>query len=279
MMEKEKVTYVSLEGNEDVHRRYEQALTEVANDLGKSHPMYIGGREVRTAEQFEVRSPVDRDILIGMFQKGGEREAREGIAAGKSAALRWEETGWKKRVGAIRDAADILERELYRMAAVMTVEVGKDRTESVAEMGEGIDMLRYYCDVYEHAEGFEVRMKPGVPGERCTSVLRPHGLWVVIAPFNFPFALAAGMTSAALLAGNTVVFKPTSEAPLTGIGLYRAYERAGIPAGAINCVTGPGGLFGKAVISNPDVDGISFTGSRAVGMQLFRDFAENQRYP
>ena len=153
-MAKEKVTYVSLEGNEDVHRRFEEALAGIGSELGKSHPMYIGGREVRTAEEFEVRSPIDRDILVGTFQKGGEREAGEAIAAGKSSALRWEETGWRKRVGAIRNAADILERELYRMAALMTVEVGKNRTESVAEMGEGIDMLRYYCDVCEHAEGF-----------------------------------------------------------------------------------------------------------------------------
>ncbi len=278
-MAKEKITYVSLEGNEDVHRRFEEALAGLGSELGKTHPMYIGGKEVRTSEQFEVRSPIDRDILVGTFQKGGEREARQAVVEGKSVSHHWEEAGWKKRVGAIRNAADILERELYLMAALMAVEVGKDRTESVAEMGEGIDMIRYYCDVYQHAEGFEVRMKPGAPGERCTSVLRPHGLWVVIAPFNFPFALAAGMTSAALLAGNSVVFKPTSEAPLTGILLYRAYERAGIPAGVMNCVTGPGGPFGNAIIPNPDVDGISFTGSRAVGMQLFRDFAKNQPYP
>jgi 1-pyrroline-5-carboxylate dehydrogenase len=109
--------------------------------------------------------------------------------------------------------------------------------------------------------------------------MKPHGTWAVISPFNFPLDLAAGMASAALLTGNTVVLKPTSAAPLAGLNLYRAFISGGVPAGAINCVTGPGGLFGEAAVSSPDVDGIAFTGSRDAGMWLFRNFPARQPYP
>jgi 1-pyrroline-5-carboxylate dehydrogenase len=111
------------------------------------------------------------------------------------------------------------------------------------------------------------------------SVMRPHGAWAVISPFNFPVDLAAGMAGAALLTGNTAVLKPTSAAPLTGLRLYRAFIDGGVPAGAINYITGPGGPFGEAAVSSPDVDGIAFTGSRDAGMWLHRNFSARQQYP
>jgi 1-pyrroline-5-carboxylate dehydrogenase len=274
-----KITYVSMEGDEGLHAAYEAALEKVAGGLGQTHPMFIGGREVRAGDRFEVRSPVDRDILVGSFQRGGEEEAREAFREAKEAFPGWSGTEWGERTAIIRRTADRLEEDRYLLAALITYEVGKNRFEAVAEMGEAVDMLRYNAGVYERNRGYEVRMKPEAPGARGMSMMRPHGAWAVISPFNFPVDLAAGMASAALLTGNTVVLKPTSAAPLTGLRLYQAFVAGGVPAGAVNCVTGPGGPFGRAAVSSPDVDGIAFTGSRDAGMWLYRHFSAEQPYP
>jgi 1-pyrroline-5-carboxylate dehydrogenase len=279
IMQGKKITYVSLEGDEELHAAYEEALGRAAGELGKAHPIIIGGREVRTGEQFEVRSPIDRDILIGSFQAGGEVEARAAFRKAKEAFPGWSLRGWRDRAAIIRRTADRLEADRYLLAALITYEVGKTRLEAVAEVGEAMDMLRYHAAVYTKNRGYVVPMEPEAPGARGTSVMKPHGAWAVISPFNFPLDLAAGMAGAALITGNTVVLKPTSAAPLTGMKLYHAFISGGVPAGAINVVTGPGGLFGKAAVSSPDVDGIAFTGSRDAGMWLYRNFTASQPYP
>lgn len=278
-MEEKKITYVSLEGDEGFHEAYEDALDRVAGELGRSYPMFIGGEEVHAREQFEVRSPIDRDILIGTFALGGEEEARGAFRAAKDAFPEWSRRGWKERTAILRNTADRLEADRYPLAALITYEVGKNRFEAVAEVGEAADMLRYHAALYERNQGYMVEMEPEAPGVTARSVMRPHGAWAVISPFNFPVDLAAGMAGAALLTGNTVVLKPTSAAPLAGLRLYRAFIAGGVPAGAINCVTGPGGPFGEAAVSSPDVDGIAFTGSRDAGMWLLRNFSARQPYP
>ncbi|MGA2935336.1 MAG: aldehyde dehydrogenase family protein [Methanomicrobiales archaeon] len=278
-MPEKKVTYVSLEGDEGLHSSYEDALEMAARELGKRHPILIGGREVSTGGEFEVRSPIDRDILIGSFQMGGEDEARRAFREAKMAFPEWSRRGWRERAAIIRKTADRLETDRYLLAALITYEVGKNRFEAVAEVSEAIDMLRYNTDLYVKNQGYTVPMEPEAAGARGVSVMKPHGAWAVISPFNFPLDLAAGMASAALLTGNTVVLKPTSAAPLSGLKLYRAFIGGGVPAGAINYVTGPGGPFGEAVVTSPDVDGIAFTGSRDAGMWLYRTFPARQPYP
>jgi 1-pyrroline-5-carboxylate dehydrogenase len=279
VMPERKVTYVSMEGDESLHRAYEKALGEVARDLGETHPIIIGGREVRTEEQFEVRSPIDRDILIGSFQAGGEEEARAAFRAAREAFPAWSRRGWEERTAILRRAADRLEAENMQLAALITCEVGKNRFEALAEIGAAIDLARYHADLYEKNRGYLVEMPPESPGSRVQSVLRPHGAWAVISPFNFPLDLALGMASAALLTGNTVVLKPASAAPLTGLRLYRALAGGGVPGGAVNYMTGPGGPFGEAAVSSPDVDGIAFTGSRDAGMWLYRNLSARQPWP
>lgn len=278
-MPEKKVTYVSMEGDEGLHQAYEDALGMMAGELGKSHPILIGGREVSTGREFDVRSPIDRDILIGSFQVGGEEEARSAFKEAKKAFPAWSRRGWRERAAIIRKTADRLEADRYPLAALITYEVGKNRFEAVAEVGEAIDMLRYNADLYVKNQGYVAPMEPEAPGARGLSVMKPHGVWAVICPFNFPLDLAAGMASAALLTGNTVILKPTSAAPLSGLKLYRAFIGGGVPAGAINYVTGPGGPFGEAAVSSPDVDGIAFTGSRDAGMWLFKNFSARQPYP
>jgi 1-pyrroline-5-carboxylate dehydrogenase len=278
-MPEKKVTYVSMEDDPGLDRAYEDALGTMAQELGRSHPMFIGGREVLAGREFDVRSPIDRHTHIGSFQAGGEEEARRGFREAKEAFPEWSRRGWRERAAIIRKTADRLEEDRYLLAALITCEVGKNRFEAAAEVGEAIDMLRYNADLYVKNQGYTVPLEPEAPGASGVSVMKPYGAWAVISPFNFPLDLAAGMASAALLTGNTVVLKPTSAAPLSGLQLYRAFIGGGVPAGAINCVTGPGGPFGEAAVSSPDVDGIAFTGSRDAGMWLFRNFTARQPYP
>jgi 1-pyrroline-5-carboxylate dehydrogenase len=276
--QKKKITYVSLLADESIHSEYEKALKITGLGLRQHHPMYIGDEAVYAGEEFQVRSPIDQDILIGNFQKGGEDEARRAVQAAKSAFHEWSRTGWEERSGILRSVGEMMDQEKFNLAALITYEVGKNRYEAIAEVGEAIDFFRYYADVYEQHEGYLRPTRSEVPGEHCLSVMRPHGVWAVISPFNFPIALGAGMCAGALLTGNTVVLKPTSSAPLSGLRLYQLFVSSGIPPGAINVVTGPGKPFGEVIVASPDVDGIAFTGSREVGTWLTRGFVTNQPY-
>ncbi len=278
--EKKKVTYVTLLADESIHPRYEEALKQVEQDFGKHQPMYIDGRQVLAGEgEFEVRSPIDTSIILGYFQKGSAQYARKAIAAAKDAFIAWSDRPWAERVAIIHKAADIMDERQFYLAALITYEVGKNRYEAIAEANEGVDMFRYYSRLIEENDGYIKPMNSVAPGEKSMSVLRPHGAWAVISPFNFPLALAGGMVAGALITGNTVVFKPTSEAPFSGLKLYEILTEAGVPSGAINYVTGPGTAFGDEFTENKDVEGIAFTGSKDVGMRLYRDFVNKQPYP
>ncbi|MGZ4863552.1 MAG: aldehyde dehydrogenase family protein [Halobacteriota archaeon] len=278
MSKKKKLTYNSLLDNKDIHRGYEQALEAVQGELGKRHPMIIGGRRVAAIEDFETRSPIASDIVIGKFQKGGAAEAQSAFSEAKRAFPEWSQTDWAERVRITRIVADRLERDGALLAALMTYEVGKNRFEALAEVCEAVEMLRYNSATLEEQEGLTLPMSH-VTGEQSVSSMRPYGVWAVISPFNFPLVLAAGMISAALLTGNTVVFKPTSKAPLTGLKIFAAWEQAGVPEGALNVITGPGEPFGGVAVAHPDVAGIAFTGSRDAGMWLQHNFAVRQPYP
>ncbi len=176
-------------------------------------------------------------------------------------------------------AADLIDERKFDIAVAITYEVGKNRLEALAECWEAIDAIKFYTKIMQENNGYIKKMEEGGPGEDCKVVSKPFGVWPVISPFNFPFMLANGMALGALLTGNTVILKPTSEAPLTGLMLYNVFKDAGVPEGAINYVTGPGPNFEEEFVSNKDVAGIAFTGSREVGMRLYREFLTQQPYP
>ena len=176
-------------------------------------------------------------------------------------------------------AADLIDERKFDIAVAITYEVGKNRLEALAECWEAIDAIKFYSKMMEKNNGYIEKMDQGTPSEDCIVVSKPYGVWPVISPFNFPFMLANGMAIGALITGNTVILKPTSEAPLTGLMLYKVFKDAGVPAGAINYVTGPGPNFEEEFVSNKDVTGIAFTGSRDVGMRLYREFLTQQPYP
>ncbi len=275
-----KITYVTLSTDESIHPKYEAALKKFEKALGQHYPVYIGEKEVWSQEgEFEHHSPFDTSITVGFFQVGTSAHAKLAIAAAKEAFPLWSEKSWRERISIMNRAADLIDERKFDIAAVVTYEVGKNRLEALAECWEAIDAIKFYSKIMEKNNGYVEKMRQGGPGEDCTVVSKPFGVWPVIPPFNFPFMLANGMALGALLTGNTIILKPTSEAPLTGLLLYKVFRDAGVPAGAINYVTGPGNNFGKEFVSNRDVAGIAFTGSRDVGMNLFHEFLTQQPYP
>jgi 1-pyrroline-5-carboxylate dehydrogenase len=277
-----KLTYSTMfDPPPELHARFEAALADVKTRMGKDQSMIIGGREVRAAETFEDRSPINQDWVLGRFAKGNADHARQALSAARQAFPRWSGLGWKERVRLMRKAADVIDKRIYEIGAVMALEVGKNRMEALGDAAETADLIRYACDRMESNKGYMVAMgRDPLKGYKSsnTSVLRPYGVWVVISPFNFPSALTGGPAGAALVAGNTVVMKPASDTPWTVRLLAECLLEAGLPDGVFNYVTGPGSTIGQELISNREADGITFTGSFDVGMEIYRAFAKG-RYP
>ena len=174
----------------------------------------------------------------------------------------------------LRQAATLIRERKFDLAATMSLEVGKSRLEAMGDAEESADLIDYYLQQVEEASGFIRPMAKMTPIERNTEVLRPYGVFVCIAPFNFPLALSTGMSSAALMTGNAVVYKPAEDTPLTGLKLYEVYRDAGVPAGVFNFLPGHGSLIGDVMWQHPGVDGVVFTGSKAVGMRIFHGLSK-----
>ena len=260
---------------EELHTAYDQALAEVRARLGLEHAMFIDGKDVFAEQKFEDRNPANTDEVLGIFQKGGLKEAEMALNAARKAFPTWSRTKWQDRVALVRKAAEIMDRRTFEMGVVVGMEVGKNRMEAVGDVAETADLWRYSCDRMEANNGFIAEMgRDPLPGffSTNTSVLLPYGVWVVISPFNFPAALSGGPTGAALVAGNTVILKPATDTPWTSRLIAECLREAGIPDGVFNYVTGPGSSLGQAIIESSQVDGITFTGSYDVGMKIFRDF-------
>jgi 1-pyrroline-5-carboxylate dehydrogenase len=269
-----KVTYATMGADhmDELHRALDAAGARVRSSFGRTHQMFIGGKGAAGDGVFDDTSPIDTRILIGRFQKGTRESVRDAVAAAHAAFPAWSGKPWEHRVRLVRAIGETIRQHRAELAAIAGYEAGKSRLEGVGEIEESADFFSYYSSVIEETDGFRHVM--GVPGspEESVSLLRPYGVWAVISPFNFPLALAAGPTAAALLAGNTVVFKPATDTPLLGLKLYEL-AAAVLPPGVFNFVTGGGGTVGQELIDHPGVGGIVFTGSMAVGMRLIRDNA------
>jgi len=270
-----KITYATMSGDRmaDLHRDLDRAIEDVRATFGRRYPLMIAGREVFAASELDDRSPIDTRILLGTVQMAGRDHVREAIAAAQAAYSAWSTRPWRERVALLKRVADGIRARRWELSALMGYEAGKNRLECVGDVEESADLIEYYCHQVELHDGFSTRLGSLGPNEENASVLRPYGVWAVISPFNFPLALAAGPSGAALVAGNTVVFKPASATPLVGYALYEVMSAAGVPPGVFNFITGGGSTAGQELVDNPGVDGIVFTGSKAVGMRLIRDNA------
>jgi len=274
-----KITYATLRAdNEELHALYEAGLEKAKGRLGAYHRNFIDGADRDGDGTFEVRSPIDTDILVGTFAKGTRADVGDAIAAARRAQPAWFRLGWEKRLEILKAAAELISARQMEYGGLMAIEVGKTRMEALGEVEEAADLIRYYAKTAEDNAFYDHPMDNlGDAAVHTRSILRPHGVFAVISPFNFPMALAVGPTCAAMMAGNTVILKPASASAMTAIAILEAYRDAGVPDGVFNLVMGPGATVGAELQENRGIDGIVFTGSYEVGFDIFRNFST--RYP
>ena len=274
-----KLTYSTMYNPpEEMHERFEAAVARVRGRLGLRYPLYIDGADVVGAAHIANHSPID-GAHLGDFAAATPAEVDRAVEAAATAFPHWRAAGMEERVRLAHRVADLIDERVYDIAAVLSLEVGKNRLEALAEAAELADFFRGYADDYARAGGFD-RALPDDPlvdfRSHNRSVLKPHGVWAIVAPFNFPLALAGGPTAAALVTGNTVVVKGASDTPWSVRLLADCIRDAGYPRGVFNCVTGRGETVGNALVDHPKIAGITFTGSYEVGMDLCRRMASGR---
>ncbi|HXV51227.1 MAG TPA: aldehyde dehydrogenase family protein [Nitrosopumilaceae archaeon] len=273
MIENENTWAKAVQNNttEEFHKKFDQALESLKKELGKTYPLIIGGKEVWADNYFEVKSPADTKILLAKFPLATKEETEYAIRSAKDAFSEWSQSHYQHRVGLFREIASQFSSQKFTLAAIVSMENGKNRLEAIGEVDETIDFLRFYADQLETNQGFVKPTKSANPLEKTQSVLKPYGVWGIISPFNYPSAIAIGMSSGALITGNTIILKPASNAPISAFKFVESIYRK-IPAGAINLVTGQGNVVGQTIVDSPLVGGIAFTGSKEVGLAGFRAF-------
>jgi 1-pyrroline-5-carboxylate dehydrogenase len=277
--------YLESGKEDDFDSLFDAAVSEAKRQFGQKHPLYINDKPVMADQMLTERSPIDGTI-IGYFSRGTREHTRAAVAAAKSAFESWKNADYRERAALFRKAADVFVKHKFQISAILSFENGKSRYESVGEIDEAIDFMRYYANELEANKGYVRRTSQakstakvsagfqGAPSSREEKVvisLRPMGVWGVIAPFNFPVSIGTGMSVGALITGNTVVFKPSSSDSMTmlsGLKIYEYLKEAGLPPGVFNYVSGPGSEVGDELVASKDVSGIAFTGSRSVGVGM-----------
>ena len=273
--ERIKITYATLRAdNEDLQVAYEAGLERAKGRIGAYHRNFIDGAERDGEGTFELRSPIDSEILVGTFAKGTRADVQDAVKAARRAQPAWFRLGWEKRLAIMKRAADLISERQMEYAGLMALEVGKTRLEALGEVEEAADLIRYYAKTAEDNAYYDHPLDNlGDATVHTRTILRPHGVFAVISPFNFPMALSVGPTCAAMMSGNTTILKPASAGAMTAIAVLEAYRDAGVPDGVFNLVMGPGDTVGDELQHNKGIDGIVFTGSYEVGFELFRNFS------
>ncbi len=275
-----RVTYATMSADDDaMHESYDRGIEEARSWLGGRHPFLVNGEQREGQSWAETRSPIDREVVIGTFAEASRQDVDDAISAAQAFAPEWAATPWDERVRLLRKAADLISERRSELSALMAIEVGKNRLEALGDVEETADLIRYYCHEMERNDGFAKPMGQLSEAEKTRDVMRPYGVWGVISPFNFPMALAGGPSGAALVAGNTVVLKPSGQGYFTGLKLGETLLDAGVPPGAFQVLPGKGSVVGAALVEDARLGGITFTGSYEVGMGIYRSFTQDYPRP
>jgi 1-pyrroline-5-carboxylate dehydrogenase len=272
-----KVTYISLSADDPaIDAAFGSAIAAVRAELGQSTPLHLAGKTRAGVAEIESRSPNDARLVVARVAGAGEADLHEAVAAARAAFPAWSARPWQERVAIVERAAEIVRQRKFELSVWLILEMGKNRVEALGEIEETADLLAYYAGEMRRSAGYVLQMDRLAPTDENTSVLRPYGVWAVIAPWNFPYALLGAPIAAALVTGNTVVCKPSSETPLSAVKLTEIFEAAGVPPGVLSCLPGSGRVIGDGLVGHPDVAGVTFTGSYDVGFnQLYRRFAHD----
>jgi 1-pyrroline-5-carboxylate dehydrogenase len=256
-------------------RAMRAAIEKVRGELGRECDLVIGGKRVKTKDKLRSINPADPSQLVGLFQKAGAAEVEPAMQAALRAFESWSRTSAEERAGLLLRTAELIRKRKHEFSAWMIFEVSKNYAEADADTAETIDFLEFYA-----REALRIaKAEPPVqlPGERDYLHYIPLGVGVVVPPWNFPGAIMAGMTSAAIVAGNTVILKPSSDSPAIAAFFFSLLEEAGLPAGVVNFCPGAGATFGDALVSHPKTRFIAFTGSKEVGLRINQVAATQQQ--
>ncbi len=251
-----------------------EALRLVGAQLGREYALVIGGRRVETAGKIRSLDPARPARVVGVHQKAEAEHAPQAMEAALAAFESWSRTTAEVRAALLFRAAEIIRRRKHEFSAWLVYEVGKNWAEADADTAETIDFLEFYG---REALRLDQATTPiQLPGERNLLRYIPLGVGAVIPPWNFPFAIMAGMTSAAIVTGNTVILKPSSDSPTIAAQFVAVLEEAGLPPGVVNFCPGSGATFGNAIVEHPRTRFIAFTGSKAVGLDIHERAARTQ---
>jgi RHH-type proline utilization regulon transcriptional repressor/proline dehydrogenase/delta 1-pyrroline-5-carboxylate dehydrogenase len=261
--------YASLEAR----KKAQEAFRIVRAQLGKTYLPLINGEYQTTADIVDSVNPSNPSEVIGKIGLISVEQAELALQAAKAAFPSWRKTPVKQRGDILRKAGDLMEQRRAELCAWIVLEVGKPLREADAEVSEAIDFCRYYADEMERLEQGH---NYDIPGENNRYVYQPRGIAVVISPWNFPFAIATGMTVAALAAGNCTLLKPAEVSTVIAAKIAEILVEAGIPKGVFQYVPGKGSKVGAYMVNHPLVHLIAFTGSQEVGCRIFSDAATVQ---
>ncbi len=242
------------------------AIEKVRSELGREYPLIIGGKKVTTKDKLKSINPARPSELVGLFQKAGREEVEPAMNAALKAFEFWSRTPVEERAELLFRTADIIRRRKHEFSAWMIFEVSKNWAEADGDIAELIDFLEFYGREALRLAKAEPPVQ--LPGERDYLWYIPLGVGIVIPPWNFPGAIMGGMTSASIVAGNTVILKPSSDSPAIAQKFVEALIEAGMPDGVVNFCPGAGASFGDALVAHPKTRYIAFTGSREVGLRI-----------
>lgn len=261
--------------NPEVEKALQHAVKEEEANTGKTYPLIIGGETVKTDETFASVDPCMTDRVIGKFYKAGKKEAEQAIEAAQKAFNHWRKVNPVERIEIILRAASIARRERNNLTALMSLEIGKNWPEADGEVCRLIDFMEFYArDIFNYTGGEKL---PPAISEATEYNYFPLGIGVVISPFNFPYALSASAFVAAIVCGNTVVWKPSSDAAACSHRLHEIFVEAGLPAGVLNLITGSGDEIGGCLVTHPDTSFTAFTGSVEVGTEIYEKAARRHQ--
>ncbi|KAB2891814.1 MAG: L-glutamate gamma-semialdehyde dehydrogenase [Desulfobulbaceae bacterium] len=250
----------------EVRDGFVNAIAGVRQKLGATYPLYIGGREMTTDDRLVSVNPANPQEIIGNVCQAGVREIDEAIAAAKKAAPAWKALSFADRAQYLIKAAAIARKKIYELSAWQTLEVGKQWNQAQADVAEAIDFLEYYAR--EAIRIGRPRRMGNSPGEVNLLSYQGKGIAAVIAPWNFPLAISCGMSAAAIVAGNPVLYKPAGPSSVVGFNLVDIFREAGLPAGVFNYVPGRGSVMGDYLVEHPEIAIIAFTGSMETGHRI-----------
>ncbi|HEY8363932.1 MAG TPA: L-glutamate gamma-semialdehyde dehydrogenase, partial [Haloplasmataceae bacterium] len=270
----EPLTDFSKKENQD---KYLKALEYVGNYLGKTYPLIIGGKRIETNKLFNSYNPANHNELIGKIHQAGIKEAEEAMQVALETFKTWSKVDPKIRADILFKAAGIMRKRKFEISALMTKEAGKPWVEADADTAEAIDFLEYYGRQILELEKIDEKVQSRPNLERNEYRYIPLGVGAIITPWNFPTAILTGMTTAAIVSGNTVLLKPASPTQVIAYKFVEILEEAGLPSGVVNFIPGKGSEVGEYIVNHPKTRFISFTGSKEVGVSIYEKAAKVQK--